>query len=88
MESIGLRELRQHASRYVRAAAKGLTIQVTDRGRAVAWLVPHVPSGVVRLRQAGRVRPARRSIRDLPPLPPNDRPDLTTLLTAARRDER
>lgn len=88
MESIGLRELRQNASRYVRAAAKGLTIQVTDRGRAVAWLVPHATSGVVRLRQAGRVRPARRSINDLPPLTPDDRPSLSDLLAAARDDER
>ena len=40
MESIGVRELRQHASRYLARVATGETIEVTDRGRPVALLVP------------------------------------------------
>jgi prevent-host-death family protein len=40
METIGVRELRQHASRYLARVAKGETIEVTDRGRPVAMLVP------------------------------------------------
>lgn len=40
METIGVRELRQHASRYLARVAGGETIEVTDRGRPVALLVP------------------------------------------------
>ena len=39
-ESIGIRELRQHASRYVAMAKAGRRIAVTDRGELVAYLVP------------------------------------------------
>ncbi|HWF15039.1 MAG TPA: type II toxin-antitoxin system prevent-host-death family antitoxin [Acidimicrobiales bacterium] len=40
MERIGVRELRQHASRYLARVATGETIEVTDRGRPVAFLIP------------------------------------------------
>jgi prevent-host-death family protein len=40
MESIGVRELRQHASRYLERVQHGETLEVTDRGRPVARLVP------------------------------------------------
>lgn len=40
MDRIGVRELRQHASRYLARVVNGETIEVTDRGRAVARLVP------------------------------------------------
>jgi prevent-host-death family protein len=40
MERIGVRELRQHASRYLARVATGETIEVTDRGRPIALLVP------------------------------------------------
>ncbi len=40
VETIGVRELRQHASRYLARVAAGETIEVTARGRPVAMLVP------------------------------------------------
>jgi prevent-host-death family protein len=40
MLRIGIRELRQHASRYLALVARGERIEVTDRGRPVAVLVP------------------------------------------------
>ena len=40
MHRIGQRELRQHASRYLALVARGEQIEVTDRGRPVAMLVP------------------------------------------------
>jgi prevent-host-death family protein len=40
MQRIGVRELRQHASRYLALVARGERIEVTDRGRPVAVLVP------------------------------------------------
>lgn len=55
MERIGVRELRQHASRYLARVAHGERIEVTDRGRPVALLVPlpgDVWSGLV---ASGRV---------------------------------
>jgi prevent-host-death family protein len=38
MTSIGIRELRQNASKHVRAAAAGATVTITDRGEPVAKL--------------------------------------------------
>lgn len=43
MARIGIRELRQHASKHVAAAAAGEEIIVTDRGKPVARLVPLSP---------------------------------------------
>jgi prevent-host-death family protein len=43
MERIGLRELRQHASRYIARVARGETVEVTHRGRLVARIVPARP---------------------------------------------
>lgn len=40
MERIGVRELRQHASRYLARVSAGESLEVTDRGRTVAHLVP------------------------------------------------
>jgi prevent-host-death family protein len=40
MQRIGVRELRQHASRYLALVARGERVEVTDRGRPVAMLVP------------------------------------------------
>ena len=40
MEAIGVRELRQHASRYLRRVAAGESFTVTDYGTPVAVLAP------------------------------------------------
>jgi prevent-host-death family protein len=40
MESIGVREVRQHASRYLRRVVAGESFQITERGRPVAVLTP------------------------------------------------
>jgi prevent-host-death family protein len=39
-ERAGVRELRQNLSVYLRRVLEGRTIEVTERGRAVALLVP------------------------------------------------
>ena len=65
MRSIGIRELRQHASRYLRDAQRGETIEITDRGRPIARLVPPADGGAVeRLIAAGRLAPPRRDVPD------------------------
>jgi len=40
VEKIGIRELRQNASAWIAKVRAGATIQITDRGRPVARLVP------------------------------------------------
>lgn len=61
MEAIGVRELRQHASRYLARVEAGEEIGVTSNGRLVARLVP-VQAGVrsrESLIDAGALLPAR-----------------------------
>lgn len=50
MDRIGVRELRQHASRYIARVKDGETIEVTDRGRLVAVLAPPSPASSARER--------------------------------------
>lgn len=56
MESIGVRELRQNASRYLARVAAGEDFQVTARGRPVALLVPVPTSPWDQLLAAGAVQ--------------------------------
>lgn len=55
MDRIGVRELRQHASRYLARVVGGETIEVTDRGRAVARLVPVQSDPWADMVAAGRI---------------------------------
>ncbi len=74
METIGVRELQQHASAALRRVERGETIGVTDRGRLVAILAPaSAATGAGALMAAGRVQPARRPPDDLPKPVPVDR---------------
>ncbi len=57
MERIGVRELRQYASRYLARVANGESLQVTDRGRPVALLVPVGNDQWQTLLASGRVTP-------------------------------
>lgn len=57
MERIGVRELRQHASRYLSRVRAGETVEVTERGRPVARLVPVPDEPWSALVAAGAVRP-------------------------------
>jgi prevent-host-death family protein len=43
MKSVGIRELKNNLSAYVRAAREGETVLVTDRGETVAQLTPAQP---------------------------------------------
>ena len=58
MERIGLRELRQNASRYIARVARGETVEVTQRGRLVARIVPVGPDTWEDLILRGDVIPA------------------------------
>jgi prevent-host-death family protein len=90
MERIGIRELQQHASSWIRRAAAGETLEVTDRGRPVARLTPLPPdTGIRTLEAAGLIHRGRRDLRNLEPVPA--KPDTTSIsgaLDALRHDER
>jgi prevent-host-death family protein len=60
MERIGVRELRQHASRYLDRVKAGETVEVTERGELVALLVPPLAAATARERliAAGRLMAA------------------------------
>jgi prevent-host-death family protein len=65
MTRIGVRELRQHASRYLEQVKAGEVIEVTDRGKLVALLVSPTPAVAVRDRliASGRLVPAKCTFR-------------------------
>jgi prevent-host-death family protein len=92
MVSIGIRELRQHASRYVRMAKAGQRVAVTERGELVAYLVPaeEPASLLARLEAAGEYVPPVGSVLDLlppPPVPSGRRP-LSEVVQELREQER
>jgi prevent-host-death family protein len=58
---VGIKELRDHLSRYLEAVRDGREVTVTDHGKAVALLVPlDRPRPLDRLVAEGLVAPARR----------------------------
>ena len=86
---IGVRELRQNASKYLARVAAGEELSVTMRGRLVARLIPVTATDRTRdeLIASGAMRPARRrgglaSI-DTETLP---RRDLSAVLAEVRED--
>lgn len=65
MHSVGVAELRQHLSRYLRRVERGERLIVTDRNRPVAELGPPTTPGsdLDRLIAEGRLaRPRRRGL--------------------------
>lgn len=71
MTVVGVRELRDRLSGYLRRVRRGETIVVTDRGRPVARIIPAgVPDHIAELLAQGRVTwsgkafaPPRRPLR-------------------------
>ena len=74
MMTVSISELKAHLSRYVRKVRRGSEVQIRDRGRPVARLVPAIVDGEEarqRLITQGVVRPGRggaAAILDEPPL--------------------
>ena len=91
MKQVGVRELRQQASQWLRRVAAGESFEVTDRGRPVALLVP-VPEreGIEALVASGRARPGEGHLTQLgPPLPlPEGARPPSEVLERLRADER
>lgn len=90
---VGVRDLRQNLSVYLRRVEKGETLDVTERGRLVARLAPAPApetSHLDRLIAEGRATPASRPIGALPEaveIPPGA-PSPSDALRRMREDER
>jgi prevent-host-death family protein len=91
MEQIGVRELRQHASVWLKRVQRGDSFEVTDRGRPVAMLVPVAEMDQLdRLVASGDVSPASVNLLEVVhPLPPKPGIPLPSeMLEQMRADER
>lgn len=90
MKTVGVRALKQNASAVVADAASGEIVTITDRGRAVAQLIPLPTSRVEALVAAGRARLPKRSLADLGPAHKRRRgaPSLSSVLAEMRDEER
>ncbi len=90
MERVGVRELRQNASAVLRRVAAGEVVEVTDRGRAVARIVPmHEASRLEQLVAEGRASGATGDLLDVKPVPRiAGKPSLSRILADMRADER
>jgi prevent-host-death family protein len=86
MRSVGIRQLQQHASAVIRDVQAGEVVEITQRGRVVARLVPPGGSKLDALIAAGLARGDGRglveSLRQHPPQPAV--PGETTLSEALR----
>ncbi len=90
-ERVGVRELRQNLSRWLRRVENGESFEVTDRGRPVAQLSPLSTGDDVidRLVRAGRIaKVGRGSLADLPPPRPRreGEPSISDVLQELRED--
>ena len=90
-DSIGIRELRQNASKYVALAKAGKRVPVTERGKLVAYLVPAEEATMTtfqRMVAAGQVTLATGNILDhLPPIPAEPGERLLSEVLREMRDE-
>ena len=89
MRIVGLKTLKNKLSEYVRRAAAGETIVITDRNRVVAEIVPprREPEPVLeRGVREGWIRPAKRDANWPPPRKPIPGLTLEQLMAELDRD--
>jgi prevent-host-death family protein len=91
MESIGVRELNQNTSQVLARVSGGETVEITDRGRPIARLVPvgDDRSTLARLVAAGRaLAPTSTGPIPLPPKLGDESVDVASALAQMRDEER
>jgi prevent-host-death family protein len=88
MDRVGVRELRQNLSVYLRRVRRGETLEVTERGEPVAVLQPIVAPDDRVARLQARGIPLRRGAGNLADLPPPARLKLNRPLTHVLDDSR
>lgn len=89
---VGIRELKNRLSGTLRKVEGGETVEITDRGRAIARIVSVRPSPAAQLMAEGRMTPAEDGVDLLslgppPPLEPGERTG-SDILAELRADER
>ena len=91
MDKIGIRELRQHASRYLRRVRAGEIITITEHGEPIAEIRP-LPQDETPIRQLEREGNITRATADLlelaPMMPADEHPPLSEILEEMRAAER
>jgi prevent-host-death family protein len=88
MDRVGVRELRQNLSVYLRRIRRGESFEVTERGRPVAVLQPIAAPDDAFARLAARGIRLRRGAGNLADLPPPVRIDLSHPLSAVLEEAR
>jgi prevent-host-death family protein len=90
MRRVGVRELRQNASAVLRRVAAGEVVEVTDRGRAVARIVPmYEASRLEQLVAEGRASGVTGDLLEVKPIARvAGKPSLSKILADMRADER
>jgi prevent-host-death family protein len=90
MERVGVRELRQNLSVYLRRVQDGQTLEVTERGRPVAVLgpLPETIGILERLEVEGRLSKPKGDLRELLPPPGKPDPGLSRRLHEALEEQR
>lgn len=91
MVRVGIRELKQNASAVLARVKDGESVEVTERGRPVALIVPLPKGGVTeRLIAEGKATAPKGNLSDLPPprAPKPGRPLPSEALAEMRADER
>lgn len=90
VQRIGVRELRQHASRWLQRVTNGESFEITDHGRPVALLspLPEDESVIDKLLRTGQLR-APRNPGPLPePVQLSGGPSVSEVLAEMRAEER
>jgi prevent-host-death family protein len=87
---IGIRELRQDASRVIELVEKGDIVLITKHGKPVATLNPIPKSKLQKLIDAGMVTPAKKKFnaRDWKPKGPPASPELIAAIIADMKSSR
>lgn len=88
MDRVGVRELRQNLSVYLRRIRRGESLEVTERGRPVAVLQPIAAPDDAFARLAARGIRVRRGAGNLVDLPPPVKIDLSHPLSAVLEEAR
>ncbi len=90
VQRIGIRELRQNASRYLAAVQRGESVEVTDRGELVGVISPVVASDKFRdlLIRTGQLVTASRPFSIPQPIDVNETTTSTDDALESLREER
>jgi prevent-host-death family protein len=86
---VGIRELKQNASSVIRRVVNGESVEVTDRGRPVARIVPmNAADQYDRMAADGEIAVGNGRWAEIDPLPPLPGRTLSDALADLRADER